>query len=219
MGILGTMTVNFTANIAGLTAGTAAAKASLAQVASGGALVAGGLLLVGAAAVGAGAQAVKMAGDFQAGMTTLVTGAGESEKNLSMVSSGILDLAVKTGTSTKQLTDGMYMIESSGQHGAKALDTLKNAAEGARVGNASLGDVANGVTTIMTDYASKNINAAQATNTLIATVAAGKSHMSEMSAAMATILPTSSAVGVSLTDTSAAMATMTAEGTPAAAAA
>ncbi|OLE52813.1 MAG: hypothetical protein AUG51_16125 [Acidobacteria bacterium 13_1_20CM_3_53_8] len=53
---LGTMVVNFTANLSGLTAGTAAAKANLAQVASGGALVGGALLGVGVAAGAAGVQ-------------------------------------------------------------------------------------------------------------------------------------------------------------------
>jgi len=174
---------------------------------------------VAAVAAVIGVATVNMAGNFESGITSLKTGAGELQSNLQMVSSGILDMAVPVGTTTAQLEAGMYLVESSGQHGAKALQTLKDAAMGAKVGSADLGDTANGVTTIMTDYASANISSAQAVNTLIATVSAGKTHMGELATAMSTILPTSSAVGVSLTDTSAAMATMTAEGTPAAEAA
>jgi TP901 family phage tail tape measure protein len=169
-----------------------------------------------AAIVGIGVASVKMAGDFQSEMTSLVTGAGESESNLKLVSDGILNMAPAVGTTTKQLADGMYLIESSGQHGAQALETLKNAAMGAKVGSADLGTVANGVTTIMTDYADANVSSAQATNTLIATVAAGKTHMADLANSLAMILPTASAAGVSLGDVSAAMATMTGEGTPAA---
>lgn len=176
-----------------------------------------GAAVMGAAAlVGIGVASVKMAGDFQSEMTSLVTGAGESESNLRMVSSGILNMAPAVGTTTKQLADGMYLIESSGQHGAQALQTLKDAAMGAKVGSADLGTVANGVTTIMTDFASSNITSSQAVNTLVATVAAGKTHMGDLAASLSSILPTASAAGVSLTDVSAAMATMTGEGTPAA---
>src|SRR5579875_2566598 len=94
----------------------------------GGALVAGAAA-AGAALVGIGVQSVQMAGDFQAGMTSLVTGAGEAQSNLQMVSQGILNMAVSTGTSTQQLTAGMYMIESAGYHGAAGLNVLQAAAE------------------------------------------------------------------------------------------
>lgn len=219
MGVLGTMVVNFTANVSGLQSGVNTAKTSIADLAGPAGVVAGSIAAIGIAGVAAGAKAVQMAGDFQSGMTTLVTGAGESQKNIAAVSSGILNLATSTGTSTKQLTDGMYMIESAGYHGAAGLDVLKNAAQGAKVGNADLGTVANAVTTEMTDFASSGLTASQATNTLIATVSNGKTTMQALGGALANILPTASAAGVSLTGTSAAMATMTGEGIPAAQAA
>src|SRR5437899_9820265 len=115
-----------------------------------------GAAAVGAAAlIGIGVASTKMAGDFQSSMSNLVTGAGESQNAIKMVSDGMLKMAVDTGTGTKQLAEGMFMVESSGQHGAAALDTLKNAAMGAKVGNADLKDVTNGVTTAMVDYAAK----------------------------------------------------------------
>jgi TP901 family phage tail tape measure protein len=173
-----------------------------------------GMLALGLGAIGV--AAVKMAGDWQSGITSLATGAGELQSNLAGDSAGMLKMATDTGTSTSQLVAGMFMINSAGQKGSAALITLQDAAEGAKVGNADLGVVANGVTTIMTDYASKNETAAQATNDLIATVANGKTHMQDLAQAMATILPTASAAKVSLYDVSGAMATMTGEGVPAA---
>lgn len=170
----------------------------------------------GAGLLAAGIMATKMAGDFQAGVTQIITGAGEFESNRKLISDGILKMAVDTGTSTKQLTDGLYMIESAGYHGAAGLAVLQAAAEGAKVGNADLGTVADGVTTIMTDYANKHVTAAQATNLLIATVAAGKTHMTDLASALAMVLPTASAIGVQLKDVAGAMATMTSEGVPAA---
>jgi TP901 family phage tail tape measure protein len=181
----------------------------------------GGMLRLGiaGAAVGVvalGVASTKMAGDFQKGMTTLVTGAGESRANLQLVSNGTLQLARDTGTVTSQLTAGMFMVESAGYHGKAGLDVLKAAAEGAKVGNADLGVTADAVTTIMNDYAASHVSAAQATNVLIATVASGKTHMADLAGSVAMVLPTAAAYHVQLTDVAGALATMTASGVPAA---
>lgn len=181
-----------------------------------GKLVGGVGIAAGATAIGIGVAAVKMAGDFQAGMTSLVTGAGESQKNIGMVSDAVLKMAVDTGTSTSQLTSGLYMIESAGYHGAAGLTVLKAAAEGAKVGNADLGTVADATTTILKDYPGVMGGATGAVNTLIATVANGKTHMQDLAGAMSQVLPTASAAGVGLNDVMGAMATMTGEGVPAA---
>jgi TP901 family phage tail tape measure protein len=157
-----------------------------------------------------------MAGDFQTSMTQLVTGAGMSQDAVGMVSKGILQMARDTGTSTKQLTDGMYMISSAGFPAAKALDILKAAAEGAKVGNADLGVTADAVTTIMKDYPNVTNGAAGAMNTLVATVANGKTHMQDLATALSGVLPAAQAAHIGLNDVMAAMAAQTAAGVPAA---
>lgn len=176
----------------------------------------GAVLLGAAAVIGVGVAATKMAGDFQSGTTTFVTGAGELSSNLDMVRQGILKMAVDTGTSTKQLTDGMFMVESANYHGADALKVLQAAAEGAKVGHADLAVVANAVTTVMNDYGLSASHAADATNFLNAIVANGKTTMQDLAASMSGVLPTASALHVGLKDVGAAMATMTYAGVPAA---
>ena len=121
MGLLGSMTVNFQANVAGLVAGTNLATASVAKVSNEVKSTAGsirdfamGAAVVGTAAlVGIGVASVKAAGDFQQGLTLLVTSAGELPKNLGMVGDGIKSIAVETGTATKDLLSAMFMINSS----------------------------------------------------------------------------------------------------------
>lgn len=157
----------------------------------------------------------KKAGDFQQGITQLSTGAGELNSNLGLVSAGLLKMAPEVGESTKELESGMYLIESSGQHGADALRILKDAAEGAKVGNADLADVANGVTTALTDYAMSATQSSAVTNDLIATVASGKTTMGALASSLKDILPIASSAGISLNGVSSAMATMTGEGVPA----
>lgn len=178
----------------------------------------GGEALIGVAttAVGAGVATLKMAADFQEGMTSLVTGAGESEKNMRLVSDGILNMAGAVGESTKQLTAGMYMVESAGYHGAAGLNVLKVSAEGAKVGATDLGVMANAVTSALNAYHQPASKAAAITNTLIATVANGKMHMDELASSLGAVLPAASAAHLSLAQVGGAMATMTAQGTPAA---
>lgn len=200
-------------------ANTMPAEANLARL--GGMMGPGGALAVGlgavaAAVVGISAVAVKMAGDFQAGVVSIETGAGESAKNVGLISDGMLKMAVDTGTTTKQLVAGLYMIESAGFHGASGLQILSDAAKGAKVGAADLGVVADATTTIMKDFGTTGITSAQAVNALIATVASGKTHMADLASAMAQILPTASAAHIGLNDVMGAMATMTGEGVPAA---
>ena len=165
------------------------------------------------AIVGAGLAAavvsVKMAANFQEAMTTLVTGAGESEKNLKMVGDGILNLAGVVGQTPKALAEGMYLIESAGYHGARGLAILKASAEGAAVGSAQMATVANAVTTAMTDY---NIPVSQANNVtsaLIETVASGKTHLEDLATSIGKVMPVAAALGINFQTVTGAMATMT----------
>lgn len=171
--------------------------------------------LAGAAAAGA-AVAVKSAGDYQESLTQLVTGAGESEKSIKLVGDGMLRMAGQVGISARDLSKGMYLIESAGYHGANGLDVLRAAAEGAKVGGADMASVADGLTTALNDYRLPASQAATVTSQLVETVASGKTHMADLSAALATVLPAAASAHVGLAQVLGAMATMTASGTPAA---
>lgn len=192
---------------------TASTNASLAGLgkALGLAAVAGtaGMAIIGGASI-------KAAADFQSAMTSLVTGAGESQGNIAAVSQGILDMSTHVGTTASQLAQGMYMIESAGYHGAAGLDVLRAAAEGAKVGNADMATVADALTSSLNAYKGSGLTATQVTNDLVATVASGKMHMEDLAASLGAVLPAASAAGISLQDVTAAVATMTAQGTPAA---
>ena len=193
---------------------TAGLKSDEAAEESGGAMAAAGskakLALLGVA-VGAGV-AVKAAMDYQEQSTQLVTGAGELSKNLKMVEQGMLDLSVSTDTSTSQLESGMYMIESAGYHGAQGLAVLKAAAEGAKVGNADLGDTANALTSILNAYHLKASDATAVTDQLVATVASGKMHMQDLASSISAVLPVAASAGISFSQVGGALATMTAQG-------
>lgn len=161
---------------------------------------------------GIGIAAVKMAGDFQASMTRLVTSAGESNDNLKLVSAGVLQVAKDTGTSTTQLAQALYMIESGGQHGADGLKVLQAAAEGAKAENSDLATVADAVTSVLVDYHLKADDAAMVTSKLVAATSAGKTTFQELAAAMPAILPQASMAHIALNDILGDLAAMTVHG-------
>jgi len=162
--------------------------------------------------VGVAAYSVKAAMNFQGLTTALVTGAGESEKNLKMVSDGILAMAGKVGQTPAQLAQGLYMIESAGYHGSAGLTVLQAAAEGAAVGSAQMETVANALTTAMHDFNIPVSKANNVTSALIETVASGKTHLQDLASSMGKVMPVASALGVSMQGVLGAMATMTNSG-------
>src|SRR5258708_2583028 len=100
MGLLGEMKVKFGGDTSGLNSAAQGATNIIKNISSDPLKAVGvGFLVAGTAAVAFGSKAVSMAGDFQAGITSLKTGAGEAQSNLGLVSNGILKLATDTGTS------------------------------------------------------------------------------------------------------------------------
>jgi TP901 family phage tail tape measure protein len=175
------------------------------------------LLAVGVAA-GAAVMAVKsveMAGDFQAAMTRVQTGAGESAANMKMVSDGILHMAGEVGKPLHELTTGLYMVNSAGYHGAEGLKVLELSAMGAKVGAAELGTVADAVTTALNAYHMGASGAAAAINALIGAEKQGKTNMEALAGSLSKVAPAAAVAGVGLNEVLAAMSTMTAQGTSA----
>ncbi|WP_202236545.1 phage tail tape measure protein [Actinacidiphila reveromycinica] len=173
------------------------------------------ILGLGVAAAETAKKTVEMAGDFQQQMTRVRTGAGEAAANMKTVSNGVLAMAGQVGQGTAELTQGLYTIESASYHGTDALNVLRVAAEGAKVGNADLQTTTDAVTTAMNAYKTGAGSATQVMNALIGTEAEGKTNLEDLAGSMASILPTSAAAKVGLNEVLGAMATMTAQGTPA----
>ena len=172
-------------------------------------------LALGAVAVGVGVIAVKMAGDFQQATTQLITGAGESVKNIAMIRAGLLAMAPAVGIGPVALAKALYMIESAGYHGAAGLHLLQIAAEGAKVGNADLTVVADALTSALNAYHLPASAAVSVTNQIIAAVSVGKVHMQDFAQAIGAILAPAAAANISFAEVSAAISTMTMQGTDA----
>lgn len=166
----------------------------------------------GLALIAVGAKSTEMATQFQSSTTRLATSAGESYSALSKVGTGMLNMAGQVGIGAKQLSDGMYTVESAGYHGADGLKVLKAAAEGAKDENADLGTVSNAVTDVLVDYHQKASSAADVTSKLVTAVSYGKTSFQDLSASMHSVLPLASAMHLNLSDVLGVLSQMTAHG-------
>jgi len=175
---------------------------------------------VGLGVVLAGALFAKGAANFQDSTTVLTTSGGESAAELEKARQGILNLSGSTGTATKELTNGLYMLGSAGfdvAHGG--LQALQAAAQGAKAENADLGTVSNALSTILTDYGIKvenNAKGQQAANAvmdqMIAVVQNGKTTTEALAASLSAVLPLASTAKLGFDQIGGALATMTGQG-------
>lgn len=178
-------------------------------------LTTGAIAVAGAAIAGIGVETVKMAGDFQQGVTKLYTTAGEQKSNLQMVGDGILNMSSSVGTGSQKLVEAMYWIESGGLHGAQGLEALRVAAQAAKAENANLDKVSIALSASINAYAGSGMTAVQIMNTLTAATGQGMMTFEQLSGSLSSVLPASAKFGISLKDVTAALATMTAQGDPA----
>lgn len=170
-------------------------------------------LAAGAAGVAAvGVESLKLGMNFQRAMTQVQTGAGESAANLKMVSDGVLSMAGAVGQTPLELAKGLYTIESAGYHGAAGLKVLRAAAEGAATGNASMGTVADAVTTVLNAYGMSAKNSTAVVNQLIGVEKSGKSHLEDVAASLSAVVPLAAAAHLSFAQVGGALATMTGQG-------
>lgn len=161
-------------------------------------------------------KSVSAAIDFQTQMKLIQTQARANTSEINNMTAAVLNMAVGVQTGPEELAKGLYHIESVGIQGAKALDILTIAAEGARVGNADLESVTNAMVAAVTSGVSGVTSMTQAMGTLNGIVGSGNMRMQDLADSLRSgVLATATAFGVSLQGVGAALATMTDQGIPA----
>lgn len=170
-----------------------------------------------------GAASTKMALDFETSMELVHTQAGASQAEVDKMGDAIIGLVRNQksyGQSANDMSKALYIIESSGMRGAKALNALRISAAGARVGNANLEATAGALTSAMKVYDIQIEDTVKTMATLNAIVGAGKMRMDDLNDALSTkMLPVARLAGITLEQAGAAVAVFTRMGVPAQAAA
>ena len=214
-GALGRMTAPLAALVPGMAAegeeaGASAGEGFMAKLKG---VIAGDIpileVLLGAAFVAATAD---MASKFQAAMELVHTQAGVAQSAISGLSGSVLTLAGKVGVSPDSLAQALYHVESSfqsvGISGARAMQLVQIAAEGARTGNANLVDVTNALDAVIVSGIGGIQNYGQAMGVLNGIVGTGDMTMQDLADAMGTgLMAVAKSYGQSIYEVGAALAT------------
>lgn len=199
-------TATVSGGIGKMSAGLGVAAARAAMLSVGLAAAVGGIAL----------NATKAASSYEAAMELIQTQAGASKAEVDSMSRAVLALAPQVGTGPEALAAGLYHIESAGIRGAKALDILKTAAQGAKVGNADLESVTNALIAAVNSGIGGTKDFAGSMGVLNSIVGSGNMRMQDLTDAFSTgILSTAKAAGISIQSVGAAIADMTNQGVPA----
>lgn len=173
---------------------------------------AGAMTAVGAATLVTSGFSVKLAGDFQQQTQTLVAGAGVSSDKIDGVRQSILQMAVDTGTATKNLTESFFQVNSRLGDVKQSTDVVRDAAELAKVHMADEATVATALADALNAYKGKGLDAAKVSNILGVAVEEGGMNFQSLSTALSQVGPIAASVGISLEQVAAALAVMTQQG-------
>lgn len=149
------------------------------------------------------------AADFQTQMVRVQTLAGASATEVAAMRGEVLKLAPAVGVGPADLAKGLFVLESAGQRGAQALETLTVAGKMSAIGMGQTSEVARSLIGVMLSYQNQNLSAAQAGDILVKTVQLGNMKIDELVPALARVNPLAAAMGIKFQDVSAAIATFT----------
>ena len=161
----------------------------------------------------AGAAALKMFSDYEASMTKIIGLVGVGRDVVEGWNTTVLQMAGPVAQAPAKLADALFFVTSAGIRGAEAMEVLEMSAKAATAGLGETKAVADLVTSAMNAYGIENLNAAQATDVLVAAVREGKAEADALATSMGMVLPIASNMGVTFDQVGAAVAAMTRTGT------
>lgn len=159
--------------------------------------------------VGIGAAAVATAVEFETSMSKIVGLVGIATDEVKAMEASVLDLAGETAKAPQELADALFVITSAGLRGADALDALEFAAKAGAAGLGETNDIARALAGTMNAYGSEVVDAARATDVIVATARAGNFETSQFAGALGRVLPFAKQAGSSIEDLGGAVALLT----------
>lgn len=184
----------------------AAATDALGESSAGGA---SSLMGYGLAVGMAGGYLFKLGLDSDTALTRVMALAIGSNKGADQIRTALQQMALDTGKSMDDLSNGLYDVVSSGFSAADSMIVLKNAAELAAIGGVDLHTVTNGLTAIMKDYNYTAQQSTDVTDMLMQGVRDGRSSFEDYSNAIGMVAETAHSAGFSLAESTAALSTLT----------
>lgn len=160
--------------------------------------------------VAAGGAALKMSTDFNAGMANIATLIPGNIDRVNELKGSIQTMAMETGKSTADLSDGMYNVISAFGDTADSVKILEVNAKAAKAGLAQTTDAINLTSGVTKAYGDTTGEAVQkASDLALMTVRLGQTTFPELAASMGRVTPLAASLKVSQEELFGAMATFT----------
>ncbi len=155
------------------------------------------------------AASTKMAADYEESMSKIVGLVGVARDQVDGWSEDILEIASSFGKAPKEMADAMFFITSAGLRSAEAFDALTMAAKASVGGLGDMTSIADALTSAMNAYGSETLDAAKATDVLVATVREGKLEAADLASSIGAVIPLAAEMGVTFNEVGAAIASLT----------
>lgn len=159
--------------------------------------------------VGVGVAATAAAVEFESSMSKITGLVGIAAEEVAGMEAAVLDLAGETAKAPNELADALFVVTSAGLRGKEALDALEFAAKAGAAGLGETNDIARALAGSMNAYGSDVVDAAKATDVIVATARAGNFETSQFASAIGRVLPFAKQAGASLEDLGGSVALLT----------
>ena len=172
--------------------------------------IAADIAKIGAAAIaGVGVAGVREFAQFETSIAKIEGLVGVAGAELDKLTEAARRLGPETGKSAQSAADALFVITSAGLRGADAIDALEFALKASTAGLGETQDIARAVAGALNAYGTEVIDAAKATDVIVATARAGNFETSQFAAAICRVLPFAQQAGASLEDMGGAVALLT----------
>ena len=211
MAKIGDIFVRFGANTKQLEQGVDRSQRKLMQfnkVARSVATSLGGLFAVGIVTRWAG-QIAKSVATIETSFTKIETLVGLTTKQVSQFRDELVAVSRVSGRGMEELSDALFTVTSAGLRGAEAMEVMERSAKAAAIGLGDTKEIAKATTAVIQAYGKENINAAEATEILIATVREGNLEASELAPVLGRVVGMAAQLGISFEQVGANIATFT----------
>lgn len=167
------------------------------------------MLAVSAAFVAAAGAAAKMAADFEAEMTRVITLVGVARERVRGWSGDVRQVARDTGQSSQELAKGLFAITSGGERGSEAMDVLRASAQAAALGLGDVEQIGRTATAALQAFGHTGLTAKDAVAQMTAAVREGNLRAEDLSGSLGKVMGIAAQVGVSFAETNAFIAAFT----------
>ena len=169
-----------------------------------------------AAIAGVGVASVREASKFESAIAKVEGLVGITGEELDQLAAAARRFGIETGKGGQEAAEALFVIASSGLRGADAMEALELSLKASTAGLGETEAIARAVSGALNAYGTDVIDAATATDVIVATARAGNFETSQFAAAIGRVLPFAKQAGSSLEDMGGAVALLTRTNTDAA---